>query len=77
MTGTTSVPPAGGTRRRRRSRYVVALVIVVVAIVFIAQNRERVHIDLFWINVSAPVWLLLGVMVVAGMGVGALLWSKR
>ena len=78
MSGTTSVAPAD--RRSRRwmgSRQIVALVIGVVAIVFIAQNRGRVQIDLFWVSLSAPVWLLLTLMVLAGMAVSALLRRKR
>jgi lipopolysaccharide assembly protein A len=78
MSGTTSVSPAhGGVRRRLRSRYAVAALIVALAALFIAQNRDRLHIRLFWLSVSAPVWLLLTVMVLAGMAVGALVRSRR
>jgi len=56
---------------------VVALLIVVVAVVFIAQNRDRVSIHLLTIDVSAPVWLILTIMVLLGMAVGALLRGRR
>jgi uncharacterized integral membrane protein len=56
---------------------VVALVIAVVTLAFILQNRERVSINLFTITVSTPVWLVLTVMVLIGMGLGALLRGRR
>jgi uncharacterized integral membrane protein len=55
----------------------VALVIAVVTVAFIVQNRGRVSINLFTINVSAPVWLVLTIMVLIGMGLGALLRGRR
>jgi uncharacterized integral membrane protein len=60
-----------------RTGQVLAIAIVVVALVFIVQNRERVHINLFAIDVSAPVWLILTIMVLVGMAVGALLRGRR
>ncbi|MGY1693669.1 LapA family protein [Geodermatophilus sp. SYSU D00766] len=60
-----------------RPGQVVALVLAVVAVVFIAQNRERVTINLFTVDVSAPVWLILTIMVLLGMAVGALLRWRR
>ena len=66
--------PAGRTVRPGQ---VVALALVVVAVVFIVQNRDRVTVDLFTVDVTAPVWLILTIMVLVGMAVGALLRSRR
>jgi uncharacterized integral membrane protein len=66
----------------RRSRAVrpglaLALVLAVLAVVFIAQNRDRVHVSFFTVDVSAPTWLLLTIMTVIGVAVGALLGRAR
>jgi putative membrane protein len=70
---------AAAARRSRavRPRLVLALVLAVLAVVFIAQNRDRVHISFFTLDVSAPVWLLLTIMTLIGVVVGALLSRAR
>jgi putative membrane protein len=55
----------------------LAGVLVIVAVVFIVQNRERVRINFFTIDVSAPVWLMLTVMVLIGVLIGALIRRRR
>ena len=50
----------------------LALGLVVIAVAFIAQNRDRVPVHLFWLTVSAPMWLLLTALFAAGWVVGAL-----
>jgi lipopolysaccharide assembly protein A len=70
-------PAPKRSRPAVRPGQVLAMAIVVVAVAFIAQNRERVHIDLFTIDVTAPVWLVLTIMVVVGMAAGALLRGRR
>jgi putative membrane protein len=52
-------------------------VLVVLAVVFIVQNRERVRIHFFTIDVSSPVWLMLTVMVLIGVLIGALVRRRR
>ncbi|MFQ1002639.1 LapA family protein [Modestobacter sp. SSW1-42] len=47
------------------------------AVVFIAQNRDRVSIQLFTATASAPVWLLLTIAVLVGAVIGALLRTRR
>ncbi|MGY1669050.1 LapA family protein [Geodermatophilus sp. SYSU D00710] len=73
--------PATSSPQRRaaslRPGQVVALVLAVVAVVFIVQNRERLTVDLFTVDVSAPVWLILTIMVLLGTAVGWLLRSRR
>jgi putative membrane protein len=73
-------PPGSAARRRSRAirpRQVLALLLTVLAVVFIAQNRDRVQVSLFTIDVSAPVWLLLVVMTVIGIVLGLLLGRSR
>lgn len=77
-----STPPQSDQNSRHASPVVtsgrvVAVLLAVVAIVFIAQNRDRVTVNLFTIDVTAPVWLILTVMVVLGLAVGALLRGRR
>ncbi|WP_457000574.1 LapA family protein [Geodermatophilus sp. SYSU D00814] len=75
--GPATSSPKSPTPVSVRPGQVVALVLAVVAVVFIAQNRERVTINLFTVDVSAPVWLILTIMVLLGMAVGALLRWRR
>ena len=78
----TSTSPQGGPARNRQQSAVtagrlVALGLAVFAVVFIAQNRDRVRISLFTIDVTAPIWLILTLMVLVGMAVGVLLRGRR
>ena len=78
----TSTSPQGGPARNRQRSAVtagrlVALGLAALAVVFIAQNRDRVRISLFTIDVTAPIWLILTVMVLVGMAVGVLLRARR
>ena len=70
---------ANDTTPRDRNRFVgyvvgrwVPILLIVLAVVFVAQNRDRVSIDLFWLQVSAPLWLILLVAVLAGVLIGVL-----
>ena len=78
---TSTSPQAASTRRRARpavrAGQVVAALIVVVAVVFIVQNRDRVSVNLFTIDVTAPVWLILTIMVLLGTAVGYLLRGRK
>jgi uncharacterized integral membrane protein len=64
-------------RRGPRPPVVMALVLALVAIVFIAQNRDRVSINLLWATLSAPQWLLLTFTALIGVAVGGLLRGRR
>jgi lipopolysaccharide assembly protein A len=75
-----SSPPHSAAPRRSRAvrpGRILALVLVVLAVVFIAQNRDRMQISFFTLDVSAPTWLLLTIMTVLGVAVGALLGRAR
>ena len=73
----------GTTPRRRRPlvRFLldrwVPILLTLLAVVFISQNRDRVSIDLFWLQVLAPLWLVLLVAVLAGVLIGSLGRRRR
>ena len=73
----------GTTPRRRRplvrlllDRW-VPILLTLLAVVFISQNRDRISIDLFWLQVLAPLWLVLLVAVLAGVLIGSLGRRRR
>ncbi|QMU69352.1 DUF1049 domain-containing protein [Streptacidiphilus sp. P02-A3a] len=51
-------------------RRIIMAVVAVLAVIFIAQNRSRVHIHFFTAEFSCPMWLLLVIMTVVGLGLG-------
>jgi uncharacterized integral membrane protein len=64
-------------RRRITARQVVALVVGVLALVFVLQNRGPVDVHLFTLTLSAPMWLLLVVMIAVGLLVGYALNRRK
>jgi putative membrane protein len=73
--------PRKSTSRRRsrtvRPGRVFALILAILAVVFIAQNRARVEVSFFTVDVSAPMWLLLTIMTVVGLALGLLIGRLR
>ncbi len=67
----------GGTLTRFAARNWAAIALVALAAVFIGQNRDQQQINLLWISVESPMWLLLSVMLVIGVAVGLLLNRRR
>ncbi len=59
------------------SAHWVPLVIAALAVLFIAQNRDEVSVDLFWAHLTSPLWLFLAVMTVAGLVIGVLAARRR
>jgi uncharacterized integral membrane protein len=53
------------------------LVVAALVVLFIVQNRDIVKIQLFTLSLSAPLWLLLVVMVALGALIGFLLTRRR
>lgn len=47
-------------------RHWLPLLLLVAAIVFIAQNRVDSRITLLWVDVVAPLWLVLAILFVVG-----------
>jgi uncharacterized integral membrane protein len=55
----------------------IPIVLVVLAAAFIAQNRERISIDLFWVQVLTPMWLILLLAVAVGVAIGSVGARRR
>ncbi len=75
-----SSPPTSTARRPPRAvrpGHVLALVLAVIAVIFIAQNRSRVHMSFFTVDVSAPAWFPLTPMTLVGLAVGLLLGRMK
>lgn len=77
MSGEEVAKPTGGAVRRFALRYWLAITLVVLAAIFIAQNRTRQRVQILWIYVEYPMWLLLTAMLVVGIVVGLLLHRRR
>jgi lipopolysaccharide assembly protein A len=75
--GTTSGGASVGRRRRISPRLVVALAATALVVIFVAQNRDPVRIQLFAITLTSPLWLILVIVVVLGVLVGFLLGRQR
>lgn len=58
-------PVVGFLRRRWLSILLVAL-----AVVFVAQNRHEVEINLLATTVTTPLWVALSAMLVVGLAAG-------
>ncbi len=67
----------GSSIVRFAGRNWAAIALVTLAAVFIAQNRDHQRINLLWISVESPMWLLLSAMLVIGVVVGLLLNRRR
>jgi uncharacterized integral membrane protein len=64
-------------RRRVSPRLIAAIFIVALIVLFIAQNRDTVKIQLFAATLTSPLWLLLVVMAGLGAAIGFLLARRR
>ena len=70
-------PTSRGHVGRFALRYWVAIVLVLLAAIFVAQNRMRIPVNLLWVSVISPLWLLLTVIFLAGLVTGLLLHRRR
>lgn len=55
----------------------LAIVLAVLTIMVIAQNRNRVDINLFWLHVSMRLWLVLFLIAAIGAVIGFLVARRR
>ncbi len=55
----------------------VALILIVLAVIFVAENRNRVSITLLMIDITAPMWLVLLVLFAVGWIAGVLTVRRR
>ena len=59
------------------ARRIIGLVIAVVALIFVFSNTGEVTLKWLWLNVSAPGWVMLLVLLLAGFAVGFMMGRKR
>lgn len=55
----------------------LTIVLVMVTIAFVAQNRNRVDLNMFWIHVRWPLWLVLVAMAIVGAALGLAVGRRR
>lgn len=48
------------------------ILLVILAVVFIAENRYSTTIELFWLKITSPLWLILLVLFAVGFAAGRL-----
>lgn len=77
MSEVADATPSAGRGLRLRPRHWVTVVLVALTIIFVAQNRDRHPINLLWVTVLAPTWLVLTVIFVVGLLAGLLLSRRR
>lgn len=68
---------ARGRSFRLTPRRVLAVVLILLAAVFVLQNRRSTSIELFWLSVQAPLWLVLVVIFAVGWVAGFLFERGR
>ena len=66
-----------GMRVNITPRTWLGIAIAVVAIIFILQNRQPVEISLMMLRVSAPLWITLTAVFLAGFATGWLVSKRR
>lgn len=55
----------------------IAIVGAIAALVFILQNQQRVRVQLLFLDLNAPLWIALGVVVLIGWIIGRFSFRKR
>ncbi|WP_210099658.1 LapA family protein [Paeniglutamicibacter antarcticus] len=68
---------ADGFFSRLTAKNWVAILGAIAALVFILQNRQRVRIDLLFLNVNAPLWIFLGAVLLIGWLIGRFSFRRR
>lgn len=69
--------PVTGFLSKLTAKNWIAIVGAILAVVFIVQNRQRVRVELFFLNLNAPLWIALGVVLLIGWAVGRYSFRKR
>lgn len=58
-------------------RRIVGIIIAVVALIFVFSNTGQVTLQFLWLDVSAPGWLMLLILLLAGFLVGFMIGRKK
>lgn len=62
---------------RPSGRQIGGGIVTILLIVFIAANSKTVPVSLVFVSVELPMWLVLSITALLGVGVGMLLGSRR
>ncbi|MFL4475360.1 hypothetical protein ACIPVK_15285 [Paeniglutamicibacter sp. MACA_103] len=76
-TPSTSKNPALRFLSRLTAKNWVAIAGAIAALVFILQNRQRVRIELLFMDLNAPLWISLGAVLLIGWLVGRFSFRRR
>ncbi|MET8871834.1 hypothetical protein [Nocardia sp. NPDC004604] len=55
----------------------VALAVTVMAVIFVAENRNKVSIEFLLITIRSPLWLILLIMFAVGWVTGVMTMRRR
>lgn len=55
----------------------VPILLVILAAVFIAENRYSTTIELFWLRITSPLWMILLVLFAVGFAAGRLSGRRK
>ncbi|MDQ1246760.1 MAG: LapA family protein [Actinomycetota bacterium] len=58
-------------------RRIIGIIIGVIALIFVFSNTGEVTLKFLWLDVSAPGWLMLLILLLAGFLVGFMIGRKR
>jgi uncharacterized integral membrane protein len=58
-------------------RFVVGIVLLAAVLVLVLQNTKETTFELFWMSVSAPLWILVVASLVLGFLIGWLARGRR
>lgn len=72
-----TTPSAPERRLSLTPRQALAAVLAVFAAVVIAQNRDRVSVNVLFVEVTLPLWLMLTATALVGAAIGLLLARRR
>lgn len=72
-------PPDGdhGAGLRLSSRQIMGGIVAILLVVFIAANNANTTISVVFFKVTLPLWVVLAVTTLLGVGIGMLLGSRR
>ncbi len=59
------------------ARRIIGIIIAVAALIFVFSNTGQVTLKFLWLDVSAPGWVMLLVLLLAGFLVGFSMGRKR
>lgn len=72
-----SEDPDGEAGFKPTPRQIIGVLVAIVLVVFIAVNSEDASVSLIVTTVNMPLWLVLAITALVGVGIGMMLGSRR